>query len=224
MRSLAFLLIILAAPLQAAELVRVPYSTLAQTLSERIDFEQFPSQLSPGINQDAPLVFEGATLGERFAGQVAAEAAFFDTLSGAPEPGLVIRPGAPGQNLTITHIYFQTNQLQGLGPSGYPTRDAGGEGAIAILFEQDQQAFGLKVSAELRPDTPEPKGTMTITAHRRDGSVIDRIRVPLDWGRNGYGFARPGDEDDIAGITIENRDPGGIAIDDIIFDLRRAGS
>ena len=65
---------------------------------------------------------------------------------------------------------------------------------------------------------------MQVTFHGRDGTIIDRLDLELEWGRNGYGFARPDDQRDIAGITIENRDPGGIAIDDIIFDLLRAGT
>lgn len=208
----------------AQDVALVPYSELAQSLSELIDFEDFPSQLSPGINKDVPLIFHGAVLGERFDGQAAAPDGLYDRLDGRAAPGLVVMAGDTGQNLSVTHIYFQSNQLQGLGPAGYPDRDAGGEGAIAIVFEQDQIALGFKVSAEIRPDTPTPLGRMFVTFHSRDGAVITRLEVPLDWGRNGYGFARTGAQQDIAGITIENRDPGGIAIDDIIFDLRSAGT
>ncbi len=214
----------LAYPAAAQEVTLVPYSPLTENLSEIIDFEEFPSQLSPGMNHDNPLIFHGATMGERFDGQRTAPDASYDALNGQPLPGLVVKPGAPGENLSVTHIYFQSNQLQGLGPEGFPSRDAGGEGAIAIVFEQDQEQLGFKVSAEIKPDEPAPLGRMTVTFHARDGRIIEQLEVPLDWGRNGYGFERAGGVADIAGVTIENRDPGGIAIDDIVFDLRRAGT
>jgi len=219
-----FLLCLLALPAAAQEVAQVPYAPLTRELSEVIDFESFPSQLSPGLNHDTVLEFPGARIGERFAGQSAVTEAGFDRLQGATGGPLTVLPGDAGRNLSVTHIYFLSNQVQGLAAPGFPAREAGGEGAVAIVFEQDQRALGFRVSAEIRPETPTPKGVMTVTFHARDGRVIERRDVPLEWGRNGYGFRRSGNQADIAGVTIENRDPGGIAIDDIVFDLLRAGT
>ena len=111
-----------------------------------------------------------------------------------------------------------SNQVAGLAPPGYPERQAGGEGAIAVLFDRDQFALGFRVAAELEPDTPAKQGTMQVSFFRRDATPIATIDVMLAWGFQGYGFVREDEAEDIAGITITNADPAGIAIDDLIFD------
>lgn len=224
MRRLFALFLALPAHAEPGAVVQVPYDLLARELSEIIDFEDYPARLSPGLNLDQTLFFEGASIGERFAGQITHVSDGYDTLVGLPQPPLAVLPGAAGHNLTVTHIFVLSTQLQGLAPPGFPDRDAGGEGAVAILFEQDQRALGFRVAAEPRPDGPAPQGRMTVAFLDRQGQEIDRLEVLLDWGRQGYGFARTGAQADIAGITIVNRDPGGIAIDDIVFDLLRAGA
>ena len=203
MRRLLFCILAFPAAAENGGVIPVPYAPLLRELSEIIDFEEFPSRLSPGMKQDAPLLFEGAALGERFAGQVAVQDGGYDRLTGQPGAPLALLPGPPGQNLTITHIFILSNQVQGLSAPGFPDRESGGEGAVAILFEQDQRRLGFRVSAEARPDRPQPRGRMQVTFHGRDGTIIDRLDLELEWGRNGYGFARPDDQRDIAGITIE---------------------
>jgi hypothetical protein len=203
----------------AQEILRVPYDPLAAELSERIDFETYPRRMSPGVQLDGQESFPGAAIAERFAGQETRTTGPFDALAGQPSGPLRLTAGAVGQNLAVNYVYLFSNQLTGLGPLGWPERDAEGEGAVAILFELDQAALGLRVTSEPRPRDPEATpGRMQIGFFRRDGSLIDRLDIVLDWGIQGYGFRRAGALRDIAGIAITNRDPAGIGIDDIIFD------
>lgn len=204
----------------ASEVRRVPYADLESILVGRIDFENFARALSPGASQDEILVFEGASLGERFAGQMLDQDQGFDTLTPAAFAPLSLRKGATGQNLAVEFIIFLSNQVKGLAPPGFPAEHAGGEGAISILFERDQFALGFRVASEPRPADPDAiPGQMLVSFLRRDGSVIDSLQIGLDWGLSGYGFRRLGDVSDIAGISITNRDPAGIAIDDVIFEI-----
>jgi hypothetical protein len=211
---------LLGAPLHAAEVLRVPYDELLPELSEKIDFETYPRRLSPGTRLDGLEAFPGASIGERFAGQETRSTDVFDTLAGMPRGPLRLEAGGAGQNLAVAFVYMLSNQLTPLGPAGWPERDAEGEGAAAILFEVDQSALGFRVAAEPRPrDTDVPPGRIEVTFFGRDGRVIDRHDIALDWALQGYGFRRTGNRADIAGIAITNRDPAGIGIDDIIFDF-----
>ncbi len=53
----------------------------------------------------------------------------------------------------------------------------------------------------------------------RTGALIGEIKLPLDPDITNIGRRRNGDIPDIVGITITKTDPGGIAIDDILFQL-----
>ncbi len=204
---------------QAQNVLLVPYAELERELTAKIDFESYPKFPDPGQPLDGIEVLDGARFGERFAGQVIAQDGPFDALYLAPRGPLTLEAGVPGQNLAVVYIFFMSNQLKGMAPPGFPERDAGGEGAVSILFDRDQSALGFRVASEPRPADPAtPKGRMTVAFYARDGAPIDELEVELDWVLAGYGFRRAGGLGDIAGITITNRDPQGVAIDDVIFD------
>ncbi|MEO0694114.1 MAG: hypothetical protein AAFY90_14695 [Pseudomonadota bacterium] len=214
---LALLALTLAA--QADPIALVPYSDLEPRLVTRVDFEDFPRRLSPGVQIDGVQRVEGAAMGERFLGQQLWQENGFDRVGLVPDAPLSLAPGADGQNLSIALIYQLSNQLQGLAPPGYPAIDAEGEGSVAVLFDRDQFALGFRVAAEPQPrDRPGTPGQMTVQFFARDARLIAEMTVTLGWGRKAYGFLREGEEPDIAGITITNEDPAGIAIDDLIFD------
>ena len=215
---LSILAVALAAPAQADSIALVPYETLEPRLVTRVDFEDLPRQMSPGTSLDGVQRFEGARIGERFAGQTLFHENGFDRLSPAPLPPLTLSAGAPGQNLAVSFITTLSNQVAGLAPPGYPERRAGGEGAIAVLFDRDQFALGFRVAAEIELPEDAPASLMRVSFFRRDASLIATLDVPLGWGFRGYGFLRDGETEDIAGITVTNSDPEGIAIDDLIFD------
>ncbi|MEO0990736.1 MAG: hypothetical protein AAFX00_07295 [Pseudomonadota bacterium] len=201
-----------------AQVERVPYDPLVPELGRIIDFESYPKKMSPGTRLDGVQAFEGAAFGERFTGQSVEQEDGFDRIVGPPHGPLALASGRPAENLSVTFYFLITNHLVGNAAPGYPESRAGGEGAIAILFEADQRAIGFRVAAEPAPETPTPKGEMTVSFYRRDGSLITETTLPLDWGRGSYGFARTDGSYDIAGVTITNRDPAGIAIDDVIFE------
>ncbi|MEM1066836.1 MAG: hypothetical protein AAF771_01420 [Pseudomonadota bacterium] len=218
MRALLALLA-LTLPVSADPVVRVPYAELEGRLVARIDFEDYPRHLSPGTKLDGIQPAKGAAFGERFEGQTLLASDGYDVVVADPAGPLRLAAGAPGENLSVSFIYMLSNQLEGLASPGYPAREASGEGAVAVLFERDQFALGFRVAAEPQPrDGAGEPGRMTVAFYRRDGVRIAELEIALDWGRGDYGFLREGEAADIAGITITNRDPAGIAIDDLIFD------
>jgi len=200
-------------------ILRVPYDTLRLELGRIVDFETLPRTMSPGVSLEGVQRFRGAAFGERFAGQLSVDTGGFETLTAPPYGPLTLESGPPGRNLAVAYILYLSNQLSGLTAPGHPERAATGEGAISILFAEDQAALGFRVAAEPAPgDAQAVPGRMTVTFFRRDGLALATLEVDLDWGQAGYGFRRAGRVRDIAGVSITNRDPAGIAIDDVIFD------
>jgi hypothetical protein len=188
-----------------------------------VDFERLPRRPEIGFNLDMPLFSSGAWLGERFVGQAVFQGPDgHDVLAGAPRPaGLRIAPGAPGRNLSIAnHRGFGSNALFPLGPAGFPALQARVEGAVSILFDDDQAALGLRIHTDY-PDPlgqrPRGPGRIEFWFFARDGTELARIAHDTGPGISEFGYRRTGGRRDIAGILILNTDPGGIAVDDIIF-------
>lgn len=178
-------------------------------LTRIVTFEDVP--ISPGIGAkiDVPLEREGVSFGERFKGQRLERSEDFDRLAGLPAAPLVMVIGERRKNLGSMKLPG-TVVLHGLGPEGYPRGAAAGEGTIAFLFAEDQAALSFVVPGG-------ENGTVTVTFHARDGRVIHRVTLGPLTGQ-GFGFHRDGFQPDIAGVTIENDDPQGIAIDDLRFE------
>ena len=61
------------------------------------------------------------------------------------------------------------------------------------------------------------RGHVTLVFVRRDGTEIARGRHALAPGITELGFRRARGLPEIAGVLILNDDPGGIAIDDILY-------
>ena len=97
-----------------------------------------------------------------------------------------------------------------------------GEGALAVLFDHDQSAMGFRVHTDY-PDPlgsrPAWRGQIEVRFHDRDGRLITRLQFHPGPGITDFGFKRVGARRDIAGVIILNTDPGGIAVDDIIFAM-----
>lgn len=228
MRWLAVLLTCLTSPL-TAEVTPVPYDTLARELSTTLTFETLPSRPEPGFNLDHPLRFTGIWLGEHFAGQSitqrpAATGTPHDILgqTAAHRP-LAIRPGPRRQNLSVAHHRgFASNALLPLGPHGFDTISGRGEGAVAILFDHDQFALGFRVHTDYaKPLGTAPRGTLTVTFMTRMGHVLDQHTLHPGPSITSYGFRTSDTRARIGGILITNSDPGGIALDDILFQIER---
>ncbi|MBN2905209.1 MAG: hypothetical protein JXJ18_00705 [Rhodobacteraceae bacterium] len=217
----------LALPASAAPpLQELPYDALAPSLTGRVDFNDLPALPEPGHDLSHGYAAPGARLGERFVGQTlltvtGPQDGQHDTLDGLPTPPLRLEPGAPGAGLSVSfHRAFRSNALYPLGPLGWPVPEARGEGVVAILFARDTCALAVRIHTEYVDalgSNSAHRGNVTFAFYARDGARIDRIRHLPGGGITGYGFARPDNLADIAGVTITNLDKGGIAIDDIRF-------
>ena len=177
-------------------------------LPKIIDFDDLASGWGPGIEVKDVLPLNGASFGEHFAGQHVGNTNSFDHISGPAFRPLTLMPGAAGQNLSV--VNFSGNALiNGWGVAGFPKRDAQGEGAIAVLFDDDQSALAF----DLRGGEA---GAALVTFLRRDGSIIGAVNVQPT-GEFTVGFIRNKGREDIAGFVITNTDPQGLAIDTLRF-------
>ena len=226
MRLLPLLCLLTATPL-TAEITPVPYGDLEQHLTGRITFETLPQRAEPGFNLDHPIRVPGAWLGEHFAGQSLRD---LPSKPGAPHDSLghpfghrplAIRPGNKGQNLSVAfHRGLGSNAVLPLGPQGFHEISGRGEGALAILFDTDQWAFGFRVHTDYaRPLGNAPdRGDLQVHTFTRQGYPIDTHVISLTEGASAHGF-RVTDGPPVGGILITNSDPGGVALDDILFQI-----
>ena len=178
------------------------------SLPQIITFEEVGSGGGPGRYVPDILALQGATFGERFAGQSVTPRGAHDQITGSAFAPLTMMPGENGQNLSVVNFYGQT-LLNGFGHAGYPRREAQGEGAIAVLFDEDQSALAF----DLRGGEA---GAALIAFYRRDGQLIGEVPVEPT-GEFAVGFLRSTGQADIAGFIVTNTDPQGLAIDTLRF-------
>ncbi|WP_439122578.1 hypothetical protein [Marivita sp.] len=207
----------------ANELRKVPYDSLRGQPHRIETFDSVPATTEPGINFDQHWRAPGLSIAERLLGQGLAETdteyGRFDSLNGLPGAQPRVIPGVSGQNFTIAyHDGFGSNALFPIGPVGIAGADGRGEGSVALTFDDPQYAFGLRLHAEY-PDPlgqrPMPRAA-EIAFYDANARLLTDFVLPLGRGvislawRSGYG---------VAAVTIENTDPGGIAIDDILYEV-----
>ena len=178
------------------------------SFTQVITFEDVRSGAGPGYLIDEVLPLPGATFGERFAGQSISAQGTHDQVTGTAFAPLTMLPGDDGQNLSLVS-YGGNTFLNGYGVKGFPKRDAQGEGAIAVLFDEDQSALAF----ELRGGE---SGVAFVSFHKRDGTSLGQ--VPVDpTGEFSVGFIRSDGRSDIAGFVLTNKDPQGMAFDTLRF-------
>lgn len=177
-------------------------------LPQIITFDDVRSGAGPGHYLDDILPLPGATFGERFAGQDVLVGRSHDEVTGDAFAPLTMLAGPDGQNLSVVHFSGST-VLNGYGAAGFPNREGQGEGAIAVLFDNDQSALAF----DLRGGEA---GAALVSFHRRDGTFIGQVPVQPT-GEFAVGFLRTGGTADIAGFVVTNSDPQGIAIDTLRF-------
>ena len=225
---LACALLAVPAPVLAQEIVPLPYDELPALAPNLLDFDRLPPKRYPGYAFDQGIAFPGGRLGERLAGQgldsvTLDEGGPHDVLTGAPALPLAIEPGAPGQGVSLSlHQAFRSMALYPLGPLGQPHPQARGEGAVALLFAEDACGFGFRVHTEYTNAlglNAGHSGLVDVAFYGRDGTLLARLRLEPPEGITEHGFADSGGR--IAAVTIENRDPGGISLDDIRFGCPR---
>lgn len=177
-------------------------------LPKVITFDDTRSGHGPGHLVPELLSFQGAAFGERFAGQSIIADGDFDQITGEAIAPLTLIPGAKGQNLSV--VFFNGNNvLNGYGVAGYPRRNAQGEGAISMLFSENQSALAFQIRGS-------ESGETRVTFLARDGQVIGSVNLP-DTGEHAFGFVRASGTADIAGVSVTNADPQGIALDNVRF-------
>ncbi len=181
------------------------------TCTGNITFDDVSGGGAPGTNYDAIFESNGADFGERFMGQSLGFVGDNDMLSGSPSGALQLQVGAPGQNLNV-FFYTSSQVLTGLGPNGFPSADAIGEGAFAVLFDFDQSEFSFELVGG-------NNGNAYVEFYRRDGSLVDAVTL-TNLTDQTYAFQRAGAVRDIAGISIWNDDLAGIGFDNLCHDVQ----
>lgn len=180
----------------------------ALALPQIITFEDTRASYGPGHLVADVLQLDGASFGERFAGQTLSAEGDHDVLTGHALPPLTLLAGEEGQNLSV--VYFAGNTvLNGYGVAGYPKRHAQGEGAIAFLFDEDQSALSFQLRGG-------EDGAARVVFYHRSGAEIMAMQLPPA-GEHAFGFLRATGEADIAGVVITNTDPQGLALDNLRF-------
>ncbi|MCI5094729.1 MAG: hypothetical protein MRY77_00285 [Rhodobacteraceae bacterium] len=206
-----------------AQVAPVPYSYLKQILDGRVTFESLPQRREPGFKLDSPIRAPGLRIGERFAGQRLTHTNTpWDQVDGQPRPPLRLLAGRNGRNLSVAwHRGFGSNALFPLGHIGFPAIEARGEGAIAVQFDVPQSRFGLRIHSDYPAPLGQraPGGSAIFHLYDFRGTLIAQHEFPLHSGILEIGLQRPGGISDISGFVLTNTDPGGIAIDDILFQL-----
>lgn len=175
-----------------------------------VTFDDVPGGAAPGTNYDGVFESGGAALAERFVGQTLTYSGTFDVLSGTPTTPLTLQVGLPTQNLCI-YYHISSQVMPGNGPVGWPDYSAIGEGSFAILFDYDQSEFGFDLVGG-------DGGSCTVNFFRRDGTLIDSHTL-TGLADIRYGFRRAGGIQDIAGVSVDNTDGAGIAVDNICHDV-----
>ena len=212
---------------KAERILSRPYAALAQSLDAVEGFENWPMRPEPGHLLRVPHRGLGIKVGGHFAGQSLAiltqrDGTRFDALGDtqAATP-LALEMGPDGQGLAIAHHNgFGSNAAFPFGPDGYDAISGRGEGALAVLFDHDQKATGFLTHSDYDDPLgirPARRGGVEVIFLTRDGHVLATFASILQQGVTAFGFETASGAPEIAGLVILNTDPGGIAVDDILF-------
>lgn len=204
----------------------IPYDDIRVPPGVAIGWGEMATHSDSIIVLDGPHRREGAVLGESFAGQVVtrqrdADNVPHDLVTGTPEAPLRVVPGPDGRNLAVAprDPHFGRPVLLPTGPGG-PDQNIHGEGSVAILFDEDQCLFGIRLFLDGTPGggvAAEDFGIVNLKVYDRDGGLIAEVRRSRRSGILSLAYRRDGGAGDIAGLLLQNVDPAGIAIDEIRF-------
>ncbi len=134
-----------------------------------------------------------------------------DSLSGG-EVGAVIWDGA-----------FGTQALAGIGPiQSTVGRQRLGTGILTILFDEPQCLFALRTWLDGEQDNivmrSYPEGNLNLIFWNREGNRIGEIKRFIDHGLVELAYIQSsGGGAEIHAVTIQNLDPQGIGIDEVLF-------
>lgn len=203
-----------------AEIVAAPYEEVAAELGGVFDFESFEVLPEPGLRIDGVILGQGLSIGERFEGQRMLEVWPREFARPLDLDGLNVLPGAPGENHAVAfHAGFGSNALFPLGPEGFDRVEGRGEGVTSVRYLSPQSAIGFRLHADYADPlgTRPAPGLLWVHFFDPEGGHLASEMVDLHDGVMALAWRSMSDP--ISGIQIEEVDPGGIAIDDILFAL-----
>jgi hypothetical protein len=213
---------------RADTIIPRPYAVLMQELDRIEGFEAWPRRAEPGHLLSAPHRGDGITVASHFTGQTPAiltrrDGGPFDSLTQPrAQAPLRLETGPPGQGIAVAlHRGFASNAVFPIGPAGFDQIEGRGEGMLAILFDHDQRATGLLIHSDYADPLgarPAPRGTVEVIVLDRAGQVLARPVTALAQGITALGYATADGAPLIAGLVVLNTDPGGIAVDDILYE------
>jgi hypothetical protein len=191
-------------------------------------FDAFSGASNP-VNSDAIYSNNGMSFGKYFSGQqlavetgsVSGVTEYWDRLDGSATGPLTLMAGAANKNLGFIGLPVLGGVMAGGGPTGGTTGSGPGgfgAGSIAVMFDADVAACGLKIFA---PNG----GTANFSFFRRDGSLIGSTSIVLpgspDYGfglvPESFGFQSGTGVSEIAGFSMWNTDKWGVGVDDFVF-------
>jgi hypothetical protein len=132
------------------------------------------------------------------------------------------RTRGAARGAVIFDAAFGSLALAGIGPDPAPGRNALGTGILTLLFDEPQCVVGFRTWLDGWQDNivmrQFPEGNLNVIFWNRDAEVISDKRRFVDAGLISLAYSQSsGGGPEIMAVTIQNLDPGGIAIDDLIF-------
>jgi hypothetical protein len=145
----------------------------------------------------------GLSFAERLGGQFLSSGTGFDVISPSPvtNPATLVANPNPTSNVAAV----ESNSVVVAGTLNSRI----GEGAFAILFDEDQDQVGFDIVGA-------SGGSVFVQLFGRDGTLLfsETFIVPV-----GLSVAFESTSTDIAAIVITNTDPSGVGFDNVRFDI-----
>lgn len=150
----------------------------------------------------------GITFGEKLVGQTNNSDGHFDVVGGTPSVPLTMDTSIDAVFGVNIISMFSSTVISGIGVLGFPDRNAIGEGALTVLYDTDQRVIAFDVVGA-------NGGTINILFYSRSGALIDEVFVE-DSHDTLYVFG--GTDTNIAAVTFNNTDRGGLVFDNFWVD------
>lgn len=136
--------------------------------------------------------------------------------------GLDQMPGGSFAAVVRDMAFGGRQALAGIGPAQLAGRARLGSGIVTVLFDEPQCMFGLRTALDgVQENTvmrDQPEGNLNLIFWRRTGDKIGEFRRFTDQGVVELAYIQSsGGAAEILAVTIQNLDPGGIGIDEILF-------
>lgn len=210
---------------QELAIVEIPYSEIVTLSPTRQDFEGYAD-----ATFGSSLRIEGAAVGPILSGQTLriksgrGHGAHYVLDDRSPDLPLSLTAGRqPEGGAVVFDEAFNSFALAGQGPpQSIPNHARIGTGTLTLLFDEPQCFVGFRTWLDGAQDNivmrDYPEGNINLLFWNEIGSEIADLRRFLDRGLISLGYAQQGGgPPEIKAITVQNLDPGGIAIDDLIF-------